>query len=804
MELGRAIELEGASPKASPKAKAAAASGSLKAKAAASGGAADGRRGFPGAPWSSAGSSELDRLLAIPDPIIAAKLREAVAGARDFVPPPPAATQRTLEQQLQSATDRRINLQRQLDEAADALLAVEEQLDECCGWRDTCAASLAEAQAGEAKLLRSRAQASGITPPTPGGSKSATFIFDVESLEDFSELEEEAQANLRQMREEGYRVTLEAQATFDQLQRLKQDIEEAAASKRRKRERPQPDGPAGAPAQGPAAAAAAEQQATPPAAAAAAAAPAAAAEPTSGFRERAVSAAELGAAAAEAAHQRATEQKVAGGHGGSADQGTRGPAGTDPTAAEVQSPVRHTERTPAMVGVLAIRLEQCLPHLQLLALRQGSLEGDLRICTYNGNTWNSIASVHEWMRRKRIEPHVAPFQETRFFPPTAEEQAHGWANRRGLQLACSTTLRTGEAAMAVSSGVGVATSKLLGSARFAQPPAGQQRGPLPRGISLGKGATIAVISVYLEDSVGLQGSNRQLLAVLHEWPPFVIGGCWNIEASELMDSGCWERPAVQTQRAPDAFDLDIVTDDAARGRRDQSALQGMSDDEARIFKGRARGIMAVTAPHEAKVPREAALRLRGEFQDLGVAMLDGYMFDSFWGEVGLQTDMGYNPMAMIEQLATSKQKWGDFNEMAFKRQGPAAHGVSEKTHVEPALVREGGPTGVALVGQPALEMALADWPPPWANPVRTKQGRPRYWGTGEWSLNPITIDDFEQVARKFPRATGSGRDNFHPHLLLEVGGDMLRRLASVLNSWERSPRCGELCLDHHHGSLAPA
>ncbi|CAK0798852.1 unnamed protein product, partial [Prorocentrum cordatum] len=240
----------GATPKASPKAKAAVAGGSPKAKAAAAGGAVDGRRGFPAAPWSSSGSSELDKLLAISDPTMTDKLPEALAEARDFVPPPPAEAQKTLEQQLQSATDRRINLQRQLDEAAGALVAAGEQLDECRGWRDTVATSLAEAQAEEAQLLRSRAQASGIAQPTPDASKSVTF--DVETLENFSELEEEAQGNPRQMCEGGHRVMLEAQAVFERK-----------------------------------------------------------CGPASGSSGRDAQAAELGAAAAEAARLRATEQMVA-------------------------------------------------------------------------------------------------------------------------------------------------------------------------------------------------------------------------------------------------------------------------------------------------------------------------------------------------------------------------------------------------------------------------------------------------------------------------------------------------------------
>ncbi|CAK0826184.1 unnamed protein product [Prorocentrum cordatum] len=120
-----------------------------------------------------------------------------------------------------------------------------------------------------------------------------------------------------------------------------------------------------------------------------------------GDRDACKAAAKLGAAATEAARQRATEQKVASApaapaagdgaagqfaewsmparYGGSVDQEARRPAGTDPAATEVQSLALHTRRSPVAAGVAAIGLEQCLPHLEPLALQQGSLDGDLRV-----------------------------------------------------------------------------------------------------------------------------------------------------------------------------------------------------------------------------------------------------------------------------------------------------------------------------------------------------------------------------------------------------------------------------------------
>eukprot|EP00959_Pyramimonas_sp_CCMP1952_P210831 4411801-Pyramimonas_sp.AAC.1 len=102
------------------------------------------------------------------------------------------------------------------------------------------------------------------------------------------------------------------------------------------------------------------------------------------------------------------------------------------------------------------------------------------------------------------------------------------------------------------------------------------------------------------------------------------------QAVSLALRGCWQRPMVRTQRVPKASGLEYVADDMARGRRDQliellarppsdtetdgpieewfaqaglalQALQGMPEDAARYFKGRAMGIRTIAAPLEAKM-----------------------------------------------------------------------------------------------------------------------------------------------------------------------------------------------------------
>eukprot|EP00959_Pyramimonas_sp_CCMP1952_P251015 5246411-Pyramimonas_sp.AAC.2 len=108
-------------------------------------------------------------------------------------------------------------------------------------------------------------------------------------------------------------------------------------------------------------------------------------------------------------------------------------------------------------------------------------------------------------------------------------------------------------------------------------------------------------------------------------------------------------------------------------------------------------------------------------------MFDGSVLDSFWGEVSLLTATGYNLLAMIEQIVVKhpeedsrarKSKWDEFTELAFERQGPIAHEISKKTHAEPLPILEKGFADAALVGQPALDRVLEDWPPHRVGPVR--------------------------------------------------------------------------------------
>ena len=150
-------------------------------------------------------------------------------------------------------------------------------------------------------------------------------------------------------------------------------------------------------------------------------------------------------------------------------------------------------------------------------------------------------------------------------------------------------------------------------------------------LSLSPGCQLAAVTLYLEDSVGLNEYNLAVLAELHRWlahleMPFIIGGDWNVEAQDLIDSGwpslvgasvaapleptcngktydffvvsreleplvqsvvsrldtpngphClvlmqldarWAKPMVEVLRAPKKFKLDFELDDGAKKRRD--------------------------------------------------------------------------------------------------------------------------------------------------------------------------------------------------------------------------------------------
>ena len=70
-------------------------------------------------------------------------------------------------------------------------------------------------------------------------------------------------------------------------------------------------------------------------------------------------------------------------------------------------------------------------------------------------------------------------------------------------------------------------------------------------------------------------------------------------------------------------------------------------------------------------------------------------------------------------IKASKARWDEFTEEAIKRSGSIAHKVIKKTRAEPAAALDADPEKpAALAGQAALDKALDDWLPLWANPDR--------------------------------------------------------------------------------------
>eukprot|EP00959_Pyramimonas_sp_CCMP1952_P112512 2352413-Pyramimonas_sp.AAC.1 len=81
---------------------------------------------------------------------------------------------------------------------------------------------------------------------------------------------------------------------------------------------------------------------------------------------------------------------------------------TAPTSLGAADPACHLgaqglnrrERLGAQAGTgerRLLQLNRLLPDQGALVPAPGQLEGKLTVRTYNGNTWNTASSVHEWM-----------------------------------------------------------------------------------------------------------------------------------------------------------------------------------------------------------------------------------------------------------------------------------------------------------------------------------------------------------------------------------------------------------------------
>ena len=189
----------------------------------------------PTPPWRSATTApnQLEALLGIQDPVVAATLLAAIEEARKNEAQPPQREPRTTDQRLQSAVDRRRHATARLEAAAATVEEHKQNLQEAQAWMDEKGMLLAEAQAEEAAALRQRNQEAGTKPE----AKETQVLFDFSLPAGIDELEQEAQDTLRQMVKQGQAEAEQSLANYQancqaQLDRIKVELDKA--SKKRK------------------------------------------------------------------------------------------------------------------------------------------------------------------------------------------------------------------------------------------------------------------------------------------------------------------------------------------------------------------------------------------------------------------------------------------------------------------------------------------------------------------------------------------------------------------------------------------
>ncbi|CAK0892082.1 unnamed protein product, partial [Prorocentrum cordatum] len=178
---------------------------------------------------------------------IRGELERVLKAAREYKAAPPPQAVRTLAQKLQSATDRRLNWRKILDEAANAHTEAEDKLAEATEWRDQCAANFDSAQREEADLLILRARETGAAAASVDPSRQVTFNFDAENFEDWEDLEEQVQEELRKLCTEGKTIMEEARANFEANCRMQQQRVKEFREAQKKRRRVQEDPASAAP-----------------------------------------------------------------------------------------------------------------------------------------------------------------------------------------------------------------------------------------------------------------------------------------------------------------------------------------------------------------------------------------------------------------------------------------------------------------------------------------------------------------------------------------------------------------------------
>ena len=160
---------------------------------------------------------------------------------------------------------------------------------------------------------------------------------------------------------------------------------------------------------------------------------------------------------------------------------------------------------------------------------------DLVIGSINANTWSGAQDVLHWLGESI--PPICCIQETRF-SLGREESAHQWARVRSRNLALGSAVKTGEADLAWSSGVGIFSSFTVGANRAPEVPCKWRHRCIFRRFTVGPRCAILLGSIYGVTSIGVVDENLELLTFIAEYVgsqelPFVLAGDWNFNPEDL-------------------------------------------------------------------------------------------------------------------------------------------------------------------------------------------------------------------------------------------------------------------------------
>ena len=159
----------------------------------------------------------------------------------------------------------------------------------------------------------------------------------------------------------------------------------------------------------------------------------------------------------------------------------------------------------------------------------------LQLVPMNPNCWDSACIALEWLLDRNLGADVIAIQECRLTKDTAVEGARQWALKRGFKLFVSKAEVTGEGPNCSSSGVALAVASTLGASELPLEPL------LPFShrfmatlVNLGSRLGCAVVSIYLQTSIGFAGANVDMLSALRDFLGglgrlWLVLGDWSME-----------------------------------------------------------------------------------------------------------------------------------------------------------------------------------------------------------------------------------------------------------------------------------